>query len=143
MDLLDRTDHRAARRADQEESVAALVSKASRQLTQLVHDELRLAQAEMAQKGRRWGVGGGLLGGAGIVAMLALQALVATAIIALALVLPLWAAALVIAAALLLIAAVLGGLGKRKVGQAGPPVPEQAIESVRADLVEIKERAHR
>ncbi|MFG2985499.1 phage holin family protein [Streptomyces sp. NPDC048258] len=126
-----------------EESVAELVSKASQQLSQLVRDELRLAQAEMTQKGRRFGLGGGLLGGAGVVALLAAQSLVAAAIAALALVVPVWGAALIAAGALLLLAAALGSVGRRKVRQAGPPVPAQAIESVRADIAEIKERVHR
>ncbi|MEU4728296.1 phage holin family protein [Streptomyces sp. NPDC023588] len=126
-----------------DESVAVLVSKASQQMSQLVRDELRLAQAEMTDKGKRFGLGGGMLGGAAVVTLLALQALVAAAIAALALVVPLWGAALIAAGGLLVIAAALGGLGKKKVGQAGPPIPGQAIESVRADIAEIKERVHR
>ncbi|GAA1504426.1 phage holin family protein [Streptomyces albidochromogenes] len=125
------------------EPVGELVAQASQQISQLIRQELRLAQAEMTQKGKRFGVGGGLFGGAGMVAFLALQALVATAIAALALVLPVWASALIVTAVLFLTAAVLAMAGKKQVGQATPPVPEQAIDSVKADMAEIKERAHR
>ncbi|MFE9399369.1 phage holin family protein [Streptomyces flavidovirens] len=135
-------DHRGGHHAA-EESVGELVSQASQQISQLMREELRLAQAEMTQKGKRFGIGGGLFGGAGMVAFLALQALVATVIAALALVLPLWAASLIITGVLLALAAVLALVGKKQVSQATPPAPEQAIDSVKADMAEIKERAHR
>ncbi|MFF8844138.1 phage holin family protein [Streptomyces sp. NPDC015127] len=128
-------------RAD--EPIGALVSDASQQISQLVRAEMRLAQAEMTQKGKRLGLGGGLFGGAGLVAVLGLQALVAAAIIALALVLPWWASALIVAGGLFLVAAVLAVAGRKNVKQATPPAPRQTIASVRADMDEIKGRAHR
>ncbi|MFD3441075.1 phage holin family protein [Streptomyces sp. NPDC058685] len=134
---------RRVEHGESKESVGDLVSQASQQLSQLVREELRLAQAEMTQKGKRFGKGGGMFGGAGIVAFIGLQALAATAIAALVLVLPLWAAALIITGVLFVIAAVLAAMGKKQVGMATPPTPERAIESVKADVAEIKERAHR
>ncbi len=128
-------------RAD--EPIGALVSQASQQISQLVRQEMKLAQAEMTVKGKRFGMGGGLFGGAGLVAVLALQALVATAIIALALVLPWWASALIITGVLFLIAAVLALAGRKNIRQATPPAPRQTIGSLKADVAEIKERAHR
>jgi hypothetical protein len=124
-------------------SVGELVKQASEQLSDLVRQELRLAQAELAQKGRRAGRGGGLFGGAGVTAFVALQALVAAAIAALALVIDIWAACLVVAGALFAIAAVLALLGRKEIGGAVPPAPEKAIASMKADVHEIKERAHR
>jgi uncharacterized membrane protein YqjE len=123
--------------------VAELVQRASQQLTELVRGELRLAQAEMKEKGRRYGKGGGLFGGAGIVGFLMLQALVATAIAALAVPLPVWAAALIVTACLGVIAAVMALIGKKQVARAAPPTPQQTIENVKADVAEIKESAHR
>ncbi|AYF79040.1 phage holin family protein [Nocardia yunnanensis] len=120
-----------------------LVQRASQQLTELVRGELRLAQAEMKEKGKRYGVGGGLFGGAGVVGFLALQALVATVIAALALALPVWASALIVTAVLAVIAAVLALTGSKQVGQAAPPTPDQAIENVKADIAQIKESTHR
>ncbi|MGK5629819.1 phage holin family protein [Streptomyces sp. URMC 123] len=125
------------------EPVGELVSRASQQLTELVRTELRLAQAEMVQKGKRFGIGGGLYGGAGVVAFVALQALAATAIAALALALPVWVAALIVTVVLLLTAAALAAAGRKQVSQATPPAPEQAIDSVRTDIAEIKEKAKR
>ncbi len=125
------------------ESTGALVEQAAEQLTRLVRQEMNLARAEMREKGKRAGLGGGLFGGAGLVGVLALQALVAAAIAALALVLPLWASALITAAVLTVVAAVLGSMGKKQIGRAVPAAPEQTIRSVKADVAEIKERAHR
>jgi uncharacterized membrane protein YqjE len=126
-----------------QEPVSELVRRASQQLTELVRGELRLAQAEMKEKGKRYGKGGGLFGGAGVVGFLMLQALVATAIAALAVPLPVWAAALIVTAVLGVIAAVMATTGKKQVSQAVPPAPEQAIDSVKADVAEIKESAQR
>ncbi|MFH8348544.1 phage holin family protein [Streptomyces sp. NPDC018045] len=139
--MSDFVDHRTAR--PDSRPVNELVTQASEQLSRLVRDEMRLAQAELARKGKRFGAGGGLLGGAGTVAFLAAQALVATAIIALGLVLPLWAAGLVVVGALLVLAAVLGLLGRQRIRRATPPVPEEAVRSVRKDIEEIKEAARR
>ncbi|MFE6775457.1 phage holin family protein [Streptomyces sp. NPDC057702] len=125
------------------EPVGELVQRASQQLSQLVRDEMRLARAEMTQKGRRFGRGGGLLGGAGLVGVLALQALVATAIAALALALDVWVAALVVTAVLAGVAGLLAILGRQQISKAAPPAPEQTVDSVRADVAEIKERAQR
>ncbi|MFF4398693.1 phage holin family protein [Streptomyces sp. NPDC001480] len=125
------------------EPVGELVQRASEQLTELVRGELRLAQAEMKEKGKRYGKGGGLFGGAGIVGFLTLQALVATVIAALAVPLPVWAAALIVTAALGVITAVMALTGKKQVDQAAPPAPEQTIENVKADVAEIKGSAHR
>ncbi|MER5374979.1 phage holin family protein [Streptomyces sp. NPDC002553] len=120
-----------------------LVQRASQQLTELVRGELRLAQAEMKEKGKRYGKGGGLFGGAGLVGLLMAQALVATAIAALAVALPVWAAGLIVTAVLGVIGAVLAMSGKKQVDQAAPPMPEQTVENVKADVAEIKESAHR
>ncbi|MFF0464593.1 phage holin family protein [Streptomyces mexicanus] len=120
-----------------------LVQRASQQLTELVRGELRLAQAEMRDKGKRYGKGGGLFGGAGVVGFLTLQALVATVIAALAVALPVWAAALIVTVVLGVIAAVMAISGKKQVDQAAPPTPEQTVENVKADVAEIKESAHR
>lgn len=62
-------------------------------------------------------------------------------IAALALVLPVWAAALVGAGALLAVAGILALTGKGEIGRALPPTPEAAIESTKADIETITERA--
>ncbi|MEU1350579.1 phage holin family protein [Streptomyces sp. NPDC005775] len=135
------TAERRAHNAD--DPVNVLVSRASQQLSELVREEMRLARVEMTQKGKRFGKGGGLFGTAGFLGILAAQALVVTAIAVLALALPVWAAALIVAALLAATAAGTAMAGKKQIALAGAPAPEQAIDSVKADLAEIKEKAHR
>ncbi|MFI1562617.1 phage holin family protein [Streptomyces sp. NPDC020490] len=125
------------------EPVSELVQRASHQLTELVRGELRLAQAEMKEKGKRYGKGGGLFGGAGVVGFLTLQALVATAVAALAVPLPVWGAALIVTAVLGLITGLMALSGRKQIREGAPPAPEQAIAGVKSDMTEIKERAHR
>lgn len=126
-----------------EEPVSVLVSRASQQMSELVREEMQLARAEMVQKGRRFGKGGGLFGAAGLIGILAAQALTATCVAALALVLPLWASALLVGAALAALAAIVALFGKQEVAKAGTPAPQQTIKRVKADLAHIKEKAHR
>ncbi|MEE1930749.1 phage holin family protein [Streptomyces sp. TRM 70351] len=126
-----------------ESSVGELVERASQQLSELVRQEMRLAQAELSEKGKRAGLGGGMFGGAAVVGFLALAALVTAAIAAVALALPLWASALIIGVVLLAVTGVLALAGRKQLGRATPAKPEQAIGSVRTDIEEIKGRAHR
>ncbi|WP_030547392.1 phage holin family protein [Streptomyces albus] len=126
-----------------EPSAGDLVKQAAEQLSDLVRGEMRLAQAELARKGKRAGLGGGLFGGAGVVAFVAFQALVAAGIAALALVLPVWASALIGAAALFACAGILAALGRKQTRRAAPLVPEEAISGMKTDVERIKERAHR
>ncbi|WP_328778015.1 phage holin family protein [Streptomyces canus] len=126
-----------------QEPVGDLVQRASQHLSQLVRDEMRLAQAEMTEKGKRFGKGGGLFGGAGLMGVLTLQALVATVIAALSLAVDVWVAALIVTGVLAAVTAVMAALGKQQVNKASPPAPEPAVDSVKADVAEIKERAQR
>ena len=124
-------------------TVGELARQLPEQISRLVREELRLAQLEMTQKGKRAGIGAGMLGGGGVVALYGVAALLAGAILALTLVLPAWASALIVGGALLLVSAALAGLGRKRVQQAMPPVPQQTQASVEADVEEIKERVRR
>ncbi len=119
-------------------SLAELVSRLTEQTSRLVRDEVKLAQAEMAQKGRKAGIGVGLFGGAGVVVLYALGCLVAAAVLALDLVLPGWAAALIVAGILVVVAALAAVIGKKQVTQAVPPVPQEALASVKRDVAAVK-----
>lgn len=118
-------------------SIAELVQRTSELVSRLVRDEAALARAELTQKAKRAGIGAGLVGTAALIVAYALAVLVAALILGLAEVMPAWAAALVAAVVLLLIAGLLGLLGRRQFERATPPVPEQAVASVKADLDEI------
>ncbi|MGC5019584.1 phage holin family protein [Micromonospora sp. DT47] len=131
--MADVANHRTSRTGS-EPSTAELVQRATEQVSRLVRDELALARAELTQKGKHAGIGIGLFGGGGALALYGLGALVATAILLLDLVLPGWAAALIVAVTLFLLAGVLALVGKKQVSQAVPPMPEAAVRSVRADV---------
>jgi uncharacterized membrane protein YqjE len=100
----------------------------------LARQELQLAKAEMSEKGRKAGAGVGLIGVAGGLALLAGGALTAFVILALDGVMPNWLAALLVGAAYAVAAAVLFFVGKSRVEEAGPLVPEQTVNSVKEDV---------
>jgi hypothetical protein len=130
-----------------ERSTAELVKLAAEQISRLVRDELKLATTELTEKGKRAGIGVGIFGAAGVVALYGVAALIATLIIALALVMPAWLAALLVGVVLLATGGVLALIGQRQVKRATPPVPSAAVRSVKADIDTIteavKDRGHR
>ncbi|MGY1691741.1 phage holin family protein [Geodermatophilus sp. SYSU D01105] len=129
--------------APEDASTGQLIGQLTEQISRLVRDEARLAQAEVTQKAKRLGVGAGLFGGAGLFAFLGTAALVATAILLLDLALPAWAAALIVTVVLFAVAGVLALIGKKDVQKATPPVPTEAIASTRTDIATVKESARR
>jgi Putative Actinobacterial Holin-X, holin superfamily III len=100
----------------------------------LARQELQLAKAEMAEKGRTAGPGFGMIGAAGAGALLAAGTFTAFLVLALDGVMPNWLAALIVAAAWGVVAALLYTTGKSRVEQAGPLVPEQAVETIKEDI---------
>ncbi len=124
-----------------ERSIADLVKQLSDQTTTLARQEVELAKAELAVKGKQAGLGAGMFGGAGMFALYAFGALTACVILALATAMTGWLAALIVAAVYGAIAGVLALIGKSKVKQAVPPVPEQTVESVKEDVESTKQRA--
>jgi len=126
-----------------EQSLNELVQRASSQTASLVRKEIRLAQLELQEKGKRVGIGVGMFGTSGVVALYGVGALIAAAILALATAVAGWLAALIVAVVLFVVAGVLALTGRRQVQRATPPAPEGAIESVQTDIEEVKERAGR
>jgi uncharacterized membrane protein YqjE len=124
-------------------SVGDLVQRLSQQTATLVRQEMRLAQVELQEKGKRAGIGAGMFGGAGLVALYGVGAVVAAVVMLLATAIEPWISALIVGVVLLAAAGVLALLGRRQVDQATPPKPERAIESVQDDLEYVKERAQR
>jgi membrane protein len=126
---------------NQDKPLGELVQDLSRQTSTLIRQEMRLAQAELAEKGKHAGKGAGMFGGAGVVALYGIGALIAAAILGLATVLEPWIAAAAIGVGLLVIAGLLALTGKREIEEAGPPKPELAMESVQRDVETVKARA--
>jgi hypothetical protein len=124
-----------------ERPTADLVRDLSEQTTTLVRKEIELAKVELTAKGKTAATGAGMFGGAGLFGVFAFAALTAGIIAALATFLPTWVAALIVAAVYGAIAGVLALRGKKKVQEAGPPVPEQAVDSTKEDVEWVKTRA--
>jgi peptidoglycan/LPS O-acetylase OafA/YrhL len=126
-----------------DKSTAQLVTDLTRLVPELAREEIALAKAELAEKGKHAGVGAGLFGAAGITALFGVGVLLAAAVAGLAEVLPVWASALIVAAVLLVVAGVLALVGKKQVSQATPPAPTQAVASTKRDVQAVKESAKR
>jgi len=123
-------------------SIGELLKELSEETQTLVRQELALAKAEMTEKGKKAGVGAGMLGGAGLFGLFAfagfttfLIALLQTAIN------HTWAAALIVTAVYAAIGGVLALRGKNKLGEATPPQPEQTVETLKEDVQWAKTRA--
>jgi outer membrane murein-binding lipoprotein Lpp len=128
--------------APESQTLGALVHQLSQQIPELVRSEIRLAQAEVAQKGKRAGVGIGMFSVAGLLGFFGVATLITTAILGLANVVDAWLAALIVAVVLLAGAAVAGLAGKNKVAEATPAAPEKAIQGLKDDLATVKGDHH-
>jgi len=110
-------------------------------MTTLVRQEIELAKTEVSEKGKQAGIGAGMFGGAGVVGLYSVGALIATIIALLATAMDTWLAGLIVTVVLGAVAGVLVLQGRKKLEQATPPAPEQAISSVRRDADTLKARA--
>ncbi len=121
--------------------IGDVVNQVKDQASTLVGQEIKLAKAEIAGKAKDVGIGAGIAGGAGYVAYLASIAFMLCLIFALAEVMPEWAAALIVTVVLAIVAALLALKAKKKIQQAGPPIPQQTVESVKQTVQTVKEEA--
>ncbi len=121
-----------------EPTLGALVHDLSQQIPELIRSEMRLAQAEVTEKGKRAGIGVGMFSAAGLLAFFALGTLVATAVIGLSYAVPDWVAGLVVAAVLLVAAGLVALAGRNKVAEAAPAKPEMALEGLKEDVATLK-----
>jgi uncharacterized membrane protein YqjE len=122
-----------------EERMADLVRELSSQVSVLVRQEVELAKAEVTEKGKKAGLGAGMLGGAGAAALLMLGSLTAFLIVVIALAIPDWAAALCVTGLWAAIAGLLALRGREKVREVGKPVPEKTVDTVKEDVEWLKD----
>jgi Flp pilus assembly protein TadB len=133
----------AAGRAAPERSTGELVKQVTEQVSTLVRDEFKLAQLEMTRKAKQAGSGVGMMGGGGLIALYGVACLIACVIIAISHSLQAWLSALIVGAFLLLVAAVLAAMGRQRMRKGTPPMPTEAVESVKTDVATVKERVRR
>ena len=124
-----------------DEPVGDLLKTVKQEGSTLAAQELKLAKTELAAKAKDVGIGAGRFGGAGYLAALASLTLTLTIIFALAEVMAAWLAALIVTVVYGAVAGVLALRGKNKLQQAGPPIPEQTVESVKQTIETVKEEA--
>jgi uncharacterized membrane protein YqjE len=129
--------------ATEDRPAGELVRQLSEQVSDLVRAELKLARLEMTRKGKQAGLGAGMLGGGGLIALYGVGCLIACVIIAISGAVAAWLAALIVGLALLAAAGVAALLGKGRLRRATPPVPEQAAADVKTDIEEIREAMRR
>ena len=128
-------------KAGADASIGELMGQLSAQTSRLVRDEMRLAQKELQQSVKHAGIGAGLISAAGLLAVLGLMTLIAAGVAALSLVLPLWAAAVIVAVVLFIAAGIAALFSRKQAAEIGPP-PKESVESVKADIKEVKEARH-
>jgi uncharacterized membrane protein YqjE len=116
-----------------ERPTGELVKDLSTQVSTLVRQELELAKVELSAKGKEAGIGAGLLGAGGVLALFGIGALTAAAILALDTAMAGWLAAVIVGVAWLVIGGVLALVGKARARRAVPPVP-QTLETVKEDV---------
>lgn len=121
-------------------STGELLKRLSQQTSELVRKEVDLAKAELGEKAQTAGKGAGLFGGATLFGGTAFLALAACLVALLATALDVWLAALIVAVVYAAIAGVLALMGKKKVQEATPPVPEQTVETLKEDVEWAKTR---
>jgi tetrahydromethanopterin S-methyltransferase subunit C len=129
--------------SSEERSTGELVKQLSEQVSVLVREEVKLAQLEMTRKGKQFGVGAGMISGGGLISLYGLGCLIACAVLAISEALAAWLSALIVGLVLLAVAGIAAQAGKRRLKTAVPPVPVETVDSVKADVAEIKERAQR
>jgi MFS family permease len=121
-----------------DQSTSELVQRATEQISTLVRDEIALAKAELAEKGKHIGIGVGLFSGGGVLALYGVGVLIATLVLVLNIWLWAWLSALIVTVALFLVAGILALLGKSQVSKAVPPEPTEAVAGIKADVDEVK-----
>ena len=123
---------------DTRKSVFQLIGEIPGLISTLIRDEIEQIKKEAITRLKSAGIGIGLFAGAAVFLYFAAFALLATVIIAIGQALPYWLAALIVGVALLLIAVVLALIGLNRVKKGVPPVPKEAVDSVKDDVKAFK-----
>jgi len=119
-------------------SLGSLLGSLPELISRLIRGEIQLAKTELVTKLKEAGVGAGFLVGAALFGFFLLAVLITAGVLGLATVVAPWLAALIVAAVLLVITGVLALLGVKALKKGVPPVPKQAVDSVKADVAALK-----
>lgn len=134
----------SAREPESKRSLFQLIAELPFLLGELVRAELELLRRELLHRLKGTGIGLGLMVLALTLLGIFLTLLAVAGILALALVVPAWAAVLIVAGVVLVAALVLAGVGAALLSGTKSPVPERTIDSVKQDISRIRgDRASR
>jgi uncharacterized membrane protein YqjE len=117
-----------------DQSTGDLVKALSEQTSVLVRKEVDLAKAELAEKGKKAGIGAGMFGAGGLLALFGLAVLTAALIAGLSEGMDTWLAALIVGVIYLAGAGIAALMGREKIREATPLAPEQAVETTKEDV---------
>jgi hypothetical protein len=121
-----------------EPSVGELVARLSEQTSRLAHQEIELAKAELTEQVKRGAIGAGLLGGAGVLALLGFFLLCFAAAYGIAAGgdIPVWAGFLCVAGLFVMVGGALGVIGIRAFTKISGP--DRTKTTVREGLASIR-----
>lgn len=129
----------------QPETIATAITDVSDRVTQLVHDEIELAKAEVAEKAKTLAVGAGIFGAGAVFGVFALVFLLLTLAFGLDALLATSVADLWIGFAIVLgllaIATAVAVLIARKLLRRGPPTPTMAIDEAKKIRATVSAKA--
>ncbi|GAA2750749.1 phage holin family protein [Amnibacterium kyonggiense] len=128
----------AADKNDGKKSVFTLIGELPGLITTLIRDEIEQLKRELVTRLKSAGIGIALFAGAAVFLYFAAFPLLAAAVLGLGEALPLWLSALIIGALLLIIAVVLVLIGVSRLKKGVPPVPKEAVDSVKDDVKAFK-----
>lgn len=115
-----------------EPSLGELFSDLSRESSALIREEIRLAQVEMTQKGKKAGVGIGYLAAGGFVAYAGFIVLLIALVVGLSYFMWDWLAALIVGLIVLAVGGMLAASGYNKLKNINP-IPRQTVETLEED----------
>ena len=113
-----------------------MLGKVTEDFSALIRDEIQLAQAQFAAKGKAMGMGAGMFAGAAVFGLFAFGWLLTAGMFGLATVMPFWAASLIVAGVLLVITLILALIGRSKLKSAPSPTTG---ENIKKDVEAVKQ----
>lgn len=123
---------------DGKKSVFSLIGELPTLISTLIRDEIEQIKREAVTRLKAAGIGIGLFAAAAVFLFFAAFPLLAAIILGLSNLLAPWLSALIVGVVLLLIAVVLALVGVSRVKKGVPPVPKEAVESVKDDVKAFK-----
>jgi membrane protein len=118
--------------------VGVLFAQVSEQVSRLARQEIRLAEMEAKQRGKRAGIGFGALSFGGLLGFFGACCFVAAAILGMALVVQPWAAALAVGGMFVVVSGFFALPGLVAARSSGKGVGADAVANVKADLGALK-----